>query len=287
MKKFTSIILVAFLLVMLSISANAKDFDSTTYITESFTVDSFSGEQLENVENLHISPAKISFTRQGKAYSFGLTQLDIDTSDGQNVAGGKFFSGSVGDLVCNVVEYNQRYCVQIINKAENEFGRKRDNNNNFTIICGENSSSNQTLLSNTIKQQNQHVESGITTMSNQLHVYVSGVSVPFLISGGSAEGWCTATYIGNDNYQVSSLQYSVAYNWPSDGVSLWYDSLNSSSAFRSPAWPSSALTSVSGTWVINKYKGSFMAEATVSAAVKGVPVMWTLYDTCYMDGTHQ
>ena len=30
-----------------------------------------------------------------------------------------------------------------------------------------------------------------------------------------------------------------------------------------------------------------MAEATVSALVKGFPLMWTLHDVSYMDGTHQ
>ena len=63
--------------------------------------------------------------------------------------------------------------------------------------------------------------------------------------------------------------------------------MNSESAYLTPAWPSSALTNVSGTWTINKIEGAFMAEATVSALVKGFPLMWTLYDVSYMDGTHQ
>ncbi len=33
--------------------------------------------------------------------------------------------------------------------------------------------------------------------------------------------------------------------------------------------------------------GAFVAEATVSALVQGAPLMWTLYDVSYMDGTHQ
>lgn len=37
----------------------------------------------------------------------------------------------------------------------------------------------------------------------------------------------------------------------------------------------------------NSYSGAFMAEATISALVKGAPLMWSLYDVSYMNGTHQ
>ena len=30
-----------------------------------------------------------------------------------------------------------------------------------------------------------------------------------------------------------------------------------------------------------------MAEATVSALVKGAPLMWSLYDVSFMNGVHQ
>lgn len=39
-------------------------------------------------------------------------------------------------------------------------------------------------------------------------------------------------------------------------------------------------------WTINKSDGAFVAEATVSALVKGFPLMWTLYDVSYMNGAH-
>lgn len=86
---------------------------------------------------------------------------------------------------------------------------------------------------------------------------------------------------------VTGLSYVITYNWPSDGVSLWYDYMDSVSAYSSPAWPSSQLTNVSGNWIISIPDGAFVAEATVSALVQGAPLMWTLYDVSYMDGTHQ
>ena len=83
------------------------------------------------------------------------------------------------------------------------------------------------ILKTNIKTQNTQRASG-----GKLHVYTSGLTVPFLVSGGSAEGWCTATRRESNKYQVSSLKYSIAYNWPSDGISLWYDFVNSDPAFQ-------------------------------------------------------
>lgn len=60
-----------------------------------------------------------------------------------------------------------------------------------------------------------------------------------------------------------------------------------SQAYHTPAWPSSQLTNVSGTWTIKGSKGAFMAETSASVAVKGVPVIWSKYDVSYMNGTHQ
>lgn len=153
-------------------------------------------------------------------------------------------------------------CVQVFDKTLSPIGRANDSKNNFTIVV-------------------------VPEVTHSLHVYQSALTVPFLISGGSSEGWCSSTTSGNDIFTVTGLQYVVVYNWPSDGISLWYDYINSDSAYHSPAWPSSQLTNVSGTWTIRGAKGAFMAETTVSALVKGVPVMWSLYDVSYMNGTHE
>jgi len=111
-----------------------------------------------------------------------------------------------------------------------------------------------------------------------LHVLASGASVPFLLTTGVAEGWAYSRHLTQQYFRVSDLQYSVAYNWPSDGVSLWYDYMNSDEAYHTPAWPSPGLTDVSGSWDIDATKGKFVAEATVTALVKGIPLGWTIYD---------
>ncbi|WP_340016782.1 hypothetical protein [Paenibacillus sp. FSL K6-1318] len=121
--------------------------------------------------------------------------------------------------------------------------------------------------------------SDVRPMAADLHVLASGLSVPFLISGGFSEGWVYSSYQTQQFFKLTNLRYSIAYNWPSDGVSLWYDYLNSNQAYHSPAWPSAGQQNVGGEWIIDATKGKFAAETTVSAIVKLVPLMWTIYDT--------
>jgi hypothetical protein len=288
MKKFTVILLTITLLFSYTLPICAAENEKSTMNLEAYVLDSFSGEQLDPVSNVNITTTDISFNYSGHSFFFPLSKLNIDTSDGNNISGAKFYSGKAGDLSCNIVEYNHSYCVQVLNTSDNISSRKADCDNNFTVIIGKKAKENEQELSVSLNTQNQLVERKLAVSSSgHLHVYTSGLNVPFLISSGSSEGWCTATIRESNNYQVSSLSYSVAYNWPSDGVSLWYDYINSVSAYHSPAWPSSQLTNVSGTWTINKGTGAFMAETTVSALVKGFPLMWSLYDVSYMDGTHQ
>lgn len=288
MKKFIGILMTAVLLFSYNLPAYAAENENPTMDLESYTLDSFSGKQLDTVSNVNITQTYISFNYSEESFFFPINEINIDTSDGNNISGAKFYSGKTGDLVCNIVEYNDSYCVQVMDKSESIRSRKVDCNNNFTIIIGKDIKKNIQEMSATLNTQNELIERNIAVpRSANLHVYVSGLSIPFLISGGSAEGWCTATDRENNNSQVSSLSYVIAYNWPSDGVSLWYDYMNSISAYHSPAWPSSQLTHVSGTWTINKGTGAFMAEATVSALVKGAPLMWSLYDVSFMNGVHQ
>ncbi len=61
-------------------------------------------------------------------------------------------------------------------------------------------------------------------------------------------------------------------------IEQWYDYMNSDEAYHTPAWPSPGLTDVSGSWDIDATKGKFVAEATVTALVKGIPLGWTIYD---------
>lgn len=252
-----------------------------------YVLNSFTGQQLDEISDIEFTENRIHFSYSGENFSFALRKLNIDTNDGKNISKGKYYTGTYNNMVCNVVEYNDAYCIQVFDKSKSIEGRKLDSDNNFTIVAGNSMDEKVNAISSEIDSVNERMESRQRAASGKLHVYVSGITIPFLISGGSAEGWCTATIRENNNYQVSSMKYVIAYNWPSDGISLWYDYMNSNSAYQSPAWPSSALTNVSGTWTINAGTGAFMAEATVSALVKGAPLMWTLYDVSYMNGTHQ
>lgn len=286
MKRAISSILIAMMLIIsLNTTVFAADLSGSN--EQAYALNSFTGQKLDNIVDLKFTDNQIRFEYSGRDFSFPLYKLNIDTSDGKNISGGNFYSGTLNDLVCNVVEYDGAYCIQVFDKSKSIEGRKADAVNNFTIVAGDNMRAKIGEISSKIASVNEKKQSAQRVVNGQLHVYVSGVTVPFLLSGGSAEGWCTATIRESNNYQISSMQYVIAYNWPSDGISLWYDYINSRSAYQSPAWPSSALTNVSGTWTINGGTGAFVAEATISALVKGAPLMWTLYDVSYMNGTHQ
>lgn len=277
------------MILFASYNINAIAANSNVNVDEKkiYVLNSFTGQQLDEISDIEFTENRIHFSYSGENFSFALHKLNIDTNDGKNISKGKYYTGTYNNMVCNVVEYNDAYCIQVFDKSKSIEGRKLDSENNFTIVAGNSMDEKVNAISSEIDSVNERMESRQRAASGKLHVYVSGITIPFLISGGSAEGWCTATIRENNNYQVSSMKYVIAYNWPSDGISLWYDYMNSNSAYQSPAWPSSALTNVSGTWTINAGAGAFMAEATVSALVKGAPLMWTLYDVSYMNGTHQ
>ncbi len=287
MKKITSILLTMILFASYNINVIAANSNVNVDEKKIYVLNSFTGQQLDEISDIEFTENRIHFSYSGENFSFALRKLNIDTNDGKNISKGKYYTGTYNNMVCNVVEYNDAYCIQVFDKSKSIEGRKLDSDNNFTIVAGNSMDEKVNAISSEIDSVNERMESRQRAASGKLHVYVSGITIPFLISGGSAEGWCTATIRENNNYQVSSMKYVIAYNWPSDGISLWYDYMNSNSAYQSPAWPSSALTNVSGTWTINAGTGAFMAEATVSALVKGAPLMWTLYDVSYMNGTHQ
>ncbi len=258
-------------------------------------MDSYSGEIIENNVPLNISEDKISFVYQGQPYVFPIEEININTNDGRNIEGANFYSGNNGDLICNVVEYNGKYCVQVVNTSQSIAARKNNEKDNFTMICGDASEKTTKAVSNTLKLENKKmnpagkVSTELDTLAAgstyNLYVFVSCKSFPFLISGGSAEGSAKSTKSSGSNYKVTGVKYSVTYNWPSDGVSLWYDYQNSKVACESPAWPSAQTTSIPGTWTINGNTGAFQAEATGSFLIKNIPVMNTHYSVCNMDGT--
>ena len=118
----------------------------------------------------------------------------------------------------------------------------------------------------------------ISVASNSLHVLASGLSIPFLISAGVAEAWATSSYLYADFYNVTNLSYSISYNWPSDGIRLYSDYANGVSAYSTSAFPAAGLTYVSGSWRIDRSIGRIEAVITVSALVKGFPLMSYVYD---------
>lgn len=291
--RFYKKIISASLLLALLLTGSTNVFASETNLetndeTQAYVLNSFTGEQLASVSDFQINEHRVTFQHDGINYDFGISGLSIDTSDGMNVDGANYYYGNIGDMVCSVVEYDENYCIQVFDSSKSIFDRKNNSKNNFTIVNGKISNNELSTFSVELAKKNVEIEKMQNNSTRgDLHVYISGTTIPFLLSGGSAEGWCNATLRENSNYQVSSLRYSIAYNWPSDGVSLWYDYMNSNQAYHSPAWPSSKLTNVTGSWIINSYSGAFMAEATISALVKGAPLMWSLYDVSYMNGTHQ
>ena len=288
MRKAIGSLLLLVLLLVNTLPANGANSPDTSQKYEVYVLNSFSGEMMGTVSDLVFSYRDIGFNYLGTAYSFSLEELDIDTSDGMNIVGAGFYSGRSDNLLCNIVEYHDSMCIQISDTTQSVYSRENDCKHNFTVIAGNNIGQKIPELSAVLNSRNREnkVKPG-SSRSIGLHVYVSGLTIPFLVSGGSAEGWCTASDIGNYQRIVTGLSYVIAYNWPSDGVSLWYDYMDSVSAYSSPAWPSSQLTNVSGSWIISIPDGAFVAEATVSALVQGAPLMWTLYDVSYMDGTHQ
>lgn len=283
MKKVLSMLFMTTMFVTININAFASN--KVTDADQVVTFNSYTGQQLETVKQLHCTQHQIEFQYKEKDFSFFIKPITMNTNDRKNIKGANYYYGKSGNLICNLVEYGDNYCIQVFDDSKSIWGRQNDPNNNFTIVSGNQVATNSHTISSTIALQNKKMSRDMTRGS--LYVYASGVTIPYLLSAGSAEGWCTTTPRENNNYQVSSLSYDVTYNWPSDGVSLWYDYQNSIEAYHSPAWPSAQYTTVTGSWTINSGSGAFVAEATVSALVKGTPIMWTVYDVSFMDGTHE
>ncbi len=291
MKKIIRITLIITMLFACSmiVSAQEKTEELNTVL------DSFSGEIIENEIPFSVSGNKINFIYQDQSYIFTMKRIYIDTDDGTNIEGANFYTGNNGKIRCNMVEYNGKYCVQVMDTSQSVEERKNNKENNFTLVCGSLSEATIDKMSNTIKLENDKMEitkikSNLSILATtgstyNLYVYKNGLSVPFLISSGSAEGWAKSTKSSGSYYSVTNVKYSVTYNWPSDGVSLWYDYQNSRVACESPASPSAQTTTIPGTWSINGNTGAFQAEATVTALVNNSPLMWTLYDVCNMNGT--
>ncbi len=232
----------------------------------------------------------LSFTLNQKDYSIKADYLE--SSENQQKY---YFYDNDSEQCINVIVYDGNITGRISQKKESPINRIQKGNENFSFTIS--NISNTQNLTNALKQVTTENESQISesimnikaptkasknsvmAANSSLHVLASGLSVPFLITSGVSEGWASTTYLYSNYYSVNNLQYSISYNWPSDGISLWYDYINSDVAYQTPAWPNAGLTSVSGSWRIDSSIGKFVAEATVSVLAKGVPIMYTVYDT--------
>lgn len=201
----------------------------------------------------------------------------------------------------NIVYYKGSISGSVTRKDMSVIQQKEDQVNNFCFIISQANNNelksalneSATEKADLIKKMDYNIEAStdqlqsslnlnqamtLASTTNNLHVLVSGLSIPFILSGGVSEGWATSSYLYADYYNVSNLSYSIAYNWPSDGVSLWYDYYNSSSAYQSPAWPGAGLTQVPGAWRIDRSIGRIEACTTASFVFKGFPIMQEFYD---------
>lgn len=279
---------------MLSLSSNVLAASPEKQSYEGIAYSKVDLSDIGNLENIKVSQEEekiaLSFDLNGKAFDIEALAFDLDNGETNN----KFASKESPDGISfNILESNGNITGVAVNTNISPINQTKEDSFGFLISQGVDSSLLKNILNQTksehrtelmnSKQEiqslpSQEISKGISPYSS-LHVLASGLSVPFLISGGVAEGWLNTSYSHQQYFNVNNLVYSIAYNWPSDGVSIWYDYLNSSEAYYSPAWPSAGQTSVSGSWVIDATKGMFAAQATVSAFVSGFPLMWTLYDT--------
>ena len=248
---------------------------------ECITIDSFTGDRISNAGDLHLSQDMVSFEYENRRFRFSLSKLAGGRQKSRDI---EQYYGESGDLTCCIAEYQGAYCIKVSNKAESAYNRKLDQRTNFTIFYGPDAENYIEEVRDFIRGQNMPAEKDSKAAGYSLHVLASVTTVPFAYSAGSSEGWCTSTDLGYDNYKVTSMAYSVSYNWPSDGITLWSDVANNVSAYSSPAWASAGYTTVSGLWVINYNTGAFEAETTVTAVLHVLPVLWTITDIVNMRG---
>lgn len=268
---------------------------------EGISYNSVNFDYTQDLEKIVITSEKksirIQFLKDKQLYDINANLIGNDNNG--NI---KYSTASDGkDIVYNVLVAGENISGVCINKSISPINRGEDDAFGFAISAkikksvmrdtvkiakSENIDSINSSISSMKEAPLKTIEDEVPSSDIQsqlrttgLRVFISGLNIPFLICTGSSEGWVNTQYAYSGNYIVSGLQYVVWYNWPSDGVSLWSDYMGSVSEYHTPAWCSSELTSVSGSWMIDSSKGKFVAETTVSAVVRGFPLMWSLYDT--------
>ena len=97
MKKLLSILLIGSLII--SLSADVWASDASADKVQTYALNSYTGKRLESIQGLKIEQNQLEFAYSGKQFCFAINELKVDTSDGKNIAGAKFFSVKRDDLI--------------------------------------------------------------------------------------------------------------------------------------------------------------------------------------------
>lgn len=292
--RFKSLVLFVWVVALSAISFSPAVFATSNQATyEGIAYNKVDLSQLGHLEDIKLSKEgntlHISFKLNDKQYNIDALYFDEDGN------GAKYATKENADgVIFNILESEDAVTGVMANRKISPINLTAADSVSFVIsktntkeelkqVIQQAQTENQVLLESSKQsiytlppEQVAHDE--VRLMFRNLHVLANGLSIPFLLDSGVSEGWAYSRHLTQQYFRVSDLQYSVAYNWPSDGVSLWYDYIDSEVAYRTPAWPSAGLTDVSGSWDIDATKGKFVAETTVTALVRGVPIGWTVYD---------
>lgn len=287
--------------VYVTTSANSISYSGIAY--NSITLETIGDLEditvIKNEENM-----LINFSLNGRGYDINAKLLD----DSKNPSGSKYiadYKDINGQVYCNILVFDDKISGVIINndislnKKAKEIpdiafvistGEVEDlkntismsvNNENIKYEIESNAEMVNSWLGDDIKFSTTKSESIAAISSvNTVHALAKAPSIYVVVSGSIAEGWVDTSFsYGNSSgvyYTVNNFRYNVFYNWPSDGVDLWYDS--STKAAGTVAFPPSGVQTLPGSWTVNSSTGKLYAHATSSVLVNKVPIMWEFYD---------
>ena len=102
----------------------------------SYMIDSFSGEIIENsVTGLSFENNRLTFEYSGRTYTFDVEPfVPSETNSAQDV---RYFSGQKDTMACNIAEYENSFCAQIIDTSQSAAARQQDRLHNFTLVWSE------------------------------------------------------------------------------------------------------------------------------------------------------
>ncbi|MBP1992147.1 hypothetical protein [Paenibacillus eucommiae] len=285
------VILFIFMIALFSLSMNAFAASEKEFSYEGIAYNKIELNQTKTLSDISVKKSEksvtIGFNLDNKKYKIN---ADLFGSD-DNGTNKYYAEANEHGIQFNISEYKGSFSGVAVNKDVSPINFTEEDTLGFVISSGEPSAElidslqsykveNQDLINSSVDNINRTpLESTNAIMATQLHVHANATGIPFLISGGSAEGWCNSFFQYGTSYSITNMQYYIVYNWPSDGISLWTDYMGSVNAYYSPTFPSSGMTNVSGSWIVSSTTGMFMAEVSYSALAGTIPLMYTKYDT--------